>query len=101
MLYSKYRSPCCGRAQELVISRDGGFVTQNCIGCGRPRYVGIGELPVIECDICGLAMQAGTRNRNYHYECPCCDNGFPLWTRLSRWSERFAECGIAVPSELG
>jgi ribosomal protein S27E len=40
----------------LVKRRDSGFVSQNCLKCGKPAYVDESALPELECDMCAARL---------------------------------------------
>ena len=61
-LYSEGLSDCCNSRMLLVRSREGGFVSRNCLRCGKPDYVGQHHLPDLDCDFCGTRL--GVRRSN-------------------------------------
>ena len=96
-IYSRDRSPCC-RAQALLVrSRDGGFVSRNCLKCGRPHYVSVPQLPELRCDTCSAHLRIGkVDGTNYHYICDKCPRQWKLAEVLPLWSEMFAFSGLAA-----
>jgi len=78
-LYSNTPSPCSGRRAILVRSREGGFVSQNCLKCGSPQYVKEAELPELRCDSCSNALAiARVDGTNYFYVCETCKRTWKL-----------------------
>lgn len=88
-------SQCHNAPSLLVRSREGGFVSQNCLKCGHPNYVSIDQLPKLICEICYGDLKIGTnRERNYEYSCPKCERKWVLADKLPHWSDLFAYCGL-------
>lgn len=50
-------SLCCFKPSRIVVSRAGGFVSQNCTGCGKSRKLPSKELPDLVCKECGAALE--------------------------------------------
>lgn len=99
-LFANTKSHCCGKPQQLVQSREGGFVTKNCCGCkGSAMRVGLSELPLLACEACGKTMFASIQFKNYAYECAACHQRFQLSARLPWWTDEFDYCGVAVSSD--
>ena len=64
-------SNCHGVKSIIVRSREGGFVTQNCVQCGKPRAIKKEDLPMWHCIRCGAACEAIlNRNKNYAFNMP-------------------------------
>jgi hypothetical protein len=100
-IYSNCVSECCGTKALLVRSRGGGFVSRNCLRCGKSAaYVGQNDLPDLECECCGthLGVQIG-RDKNYWYKCGKCGRKWELASVLPHWSELFQYCGLAAPGD--
>ena len=72
LMFSK--SPCrfCGGKAMLVISRDGGFISADCIECGKANIVRLGDLPSRSCPRCSGDTIACHNNKNYAYRCNNC-----------------------------
>ena len=102
-LYSNRLSHCCNARQQLVRSREGGFVSQNCERCGTPQRVRLNELPELFCATCDslLTLTTCPHSRNYAYHCPDCDRLTLLYSQLPYWHERFRRCGLTTPNERG
>jgi ribosomal protein S27E len=100
-IHAVYRSVCCDAPQQLVRSREGGFVSQNCEKCGTSRRVRIHELTELVCVPCDsiLVKSVSRISGNYVYTCACCNQITPLFILLPYWNERFQYCGLATPNE--
>lgn len=99
-LYGPHPSPCCSALRLIVRSREGGFVTQNCLSCGKPYSISLGELPALTCDECGSKLIAFVAaNHNYAYRCPSCGNRFDLSEVVPPWHERFDEQGFGLDTD--
>lgn len=96
-LYSSVLSPCCDYKALLVQSRSGGFVSQNCLKCGKPHYVNIKQLPELICDFCNATLDITKLDGiNYHYVCKSCNRSWQLASMLPDWSELFEFSGLAA-----
>lgn len=101
--------PCCKGPRQLVRSRPGGFVTQNCLNfdhcetCRRGGYPSLGDLPELYCDRCNAPLvryQPDKPPRNYRYRCDKCkETDFQLALILPHWSDVFPYCGVGVDSD--
>ena len=100
-LYSKTSSKCC-RAKALVVqSRPGGFISQNCLRCGKSDYINEDGLPDLECDCCGRILKIEhVDNQNYFYVCQQCNRNWKISDTVPHWSELFAYSGLAVDSDV-
>ena len=99
-LYSSALSPCCNYNALLVQSRARGFVSRNCLKCGKPHYVNIAQLPKLDCDVCGNTLRVRTlRDKNYHYTCDSCNLDWQLGSVLPDWSDLFEYSGLAAPGD--
>jgi DNA-directed RNA polymerase subunit RPC12/RpoP len=102
LIFADGLSACCQAKALLVRSRDGGFVSQNCLKCGKPAYIGLNELPGIVCD-CGGSPLAPRKNGegNYSYKCgnAKCGREWDLPTLLPWWDDLFPYCGLAAPGD--
>jgi len=98
VLFAKSESRCCKGREMLVRSRTGGFVTKNCCTCKQSAArVGLGQLPVVKCEICSRTMHSFVVNKNYSYKCSSCNHMFRLCDRIPRWEGLFEYCGVATP----
>ena len=93
-------SRCCFRPSQIVVSRDGGFVSQNCTGCGRSRKITLTELPELVCKLCRRPMKKHVNlNKNYAYGCSPCARSVELCSIVPHWSEEFQYSGLAIDPE--
>jgi hypothetical protein len=96
-LYSSVPSRCCNHKALLVQSREGGFVSRNCLKCGKPDYVNIGQLPELTCEFCDAELDVRKLDGvNYHYTCDSCNRSWQLAAVPSDWSELFEYSGLAA-----
>lgn len=98
-LYSEEPSKCCKSKTILVRSMSGGYVTRNCLKCGKPATVSIEQLPDLDCDFCGNKLEVQVLEKNYFYVCAKCDKKWKLADVLPDWFELFEYSGISVPRE--
>jgi len=95
--YAKELSECCGARSMIVRSREGGFVTKNCIACGTPSYIKADDFPDIRCNVCQklyvIQKHDGT---NYYFVCTTCDAAAKVADVVPEWSEKFRRHGIAA-----
>ena len=100
-LYSKTPSTCCQYQALVVQSRAGGFISQNCLKCGKSDYINEHALPDVACDFCTGALVVRRRDgRNYFYVCERCNRNWKIGDIVPHWSELFAYSGLAVDSDL-
>lgn len=96
-LYGTDVSGCCKTKTLLVRSRDGGFISQNCLKCGQSGYITQDKLPRLDCDFCGTHLQVKKLDgSNYHYVCDGCGKSWKLADNLPNWSELFSYSGLAA-----
>jgi hypothetical protein len=96
-LYSKWLSSCCSHRALLVRSRDGGFVSQNCLKCGEPSYVNERALPDLACDHCQTHLSIERLDgQNYFYVCHKCEHSWKLADIVPHWSELFKYAGVLI-----
>ena len=100
-LYSKTPSRCC-RVKALVVrSRQGGFISQNCLKCGKADYINELALPDLKCDLCDRTLEVRrVDGQNYFYVCDHCERSWKIADTVPHWSELFAYSGLAVDSDL-
>ena len=100
IMHSRSLSRCCQEPQQLVRSRAGHFVSQNCIKCAkRADYVGLEEIPPAACSACGALVPVGMREKNYTYSCQC-GYMFELGAILPAWDEAgFEYSGLTAPGD--
>jgi ribosomal protein S27E len=100
-LFAKTSSRCCQAKALVVQSRAGGFVSQNCLKCGKPEYINEHALPDVDCDFCGrrLAVER-VDGQNYFYVCRQCNRNWKLGDSVPSWSDLFRYFGLAVDSDF-
>ena len=97
-------SDCCGSKMILVRSRDGGFVSQNCLKCGKESYhLHEKDIPDLDCAGC-KGTPAGSViieivNKNYVYKCERCRRQWVLAEILPHWQDLFPYCGLGAPGD--
>jgi hypothetical protein len=98
-------SQCCHDKELLVRSRDGGFVTRDCLSCGsRAAYVNLSQIPDLDCEGCLKFRRPNTiepqlKERNYYYRCTGCGREWEIAEIVPAWSEAFEYAGLAVPGD--
>jgi len=99
VLHSSTTSPCCHAVNVLVLSRPGGFVTQNCNGCGKPQPLNLPELPELRCKECKVVVAKFVNVlKNYAYKCASCQKEWQLANLVPAWHEKFEYHGFAIPN---
>jgi len=100
-LYSKVPSQCCQQKALVVRSRAGGFISQNCLKCGKSDYINEGALPDLLCDFCAgpLAIKR-VDGQNYFYVCGKCSRSWKIADNVPHWGELFAYSGLAAAGDL-
>jgi hypothetical protein len=53
-LVSTEPSPCCSGDAQIVLSHPGGFISRDCLKCGRSHYVREDQLHTLPCEACQL-----------------------------------------------
>jgi len=107
LVLSLTASTCCGAKELLVRSRDGGFVTRDCLNCGsRANYVNPAQIPDLDCVGCLVFERTATiepviKEKNYWYRCGGCGREWELAGILPDWSEAFEYAGLAAPGDPG
>lgn len=100
-LYSKIFSKYCDANALVVQSRPGGFISQNCLKCGKPDYINEHNLPDLECDLCGHALKIERIDgQNYFYVCGQCNRTWKVGDTVPPWGELFTYSGLVVDSDL-
>ena len=99
-LYSESISSCCKTRELLVRSRDGGFVSRNCLACGIPSYAKLDHLPILDCEFCGVQMKREELDgKNYFYKCYKCGRVWKLAEHLPHWLDLFERYGLPAPGD--
>jgi len=93
-------SSCHKSPSLIVLSRKSGFLTQNCLTCGEPRFLPERDLPHFQCGTCELELKA-FRNvaKNYALKCPQGHEEFELASLVPYWAERFNYHGFGLDSD--
>lgn len=101
-LISTEPSPCCDGDAQIVRSRDGGFISRDCLICGRSHYINEDQLPKLSCNACHLPMQINKLDgTNYFYTCPQCRKYHKIADIVPQWSEEFRYSGLAAHGDPG
>lgn len=96
-LISTELSKCCRSEAQIVKSREGGFLSRNCLCCGEPAYVNASQIPRIQCDMCKAPMQVEKLDgSNYFYRCRQCSRSHKISELVPRWNEVFQYSGLAA-----
>lgn len=99
ILHSRSTSPCCHATNVLVVSRSGGFVTQNCNSCGKPQPLNLPEIPTLKCKACKIDVETFVNVlKNYAYKCKSCQKEWELSNLIPGWHEKFEYHGFAIPN---
>lgn len=94
------KSRCCGARNVIVLSREGGFVSQNCEVCGRPSYLRLKHVPALRCQECGALMEPFRNRRyNYAYSCEECGYEVELADLVPPWHEFGPRYGLWIKSD--
>ena len=101
-LISTQLSPCCASEAKIVRSREGGFISRNCLKCGASHYVNEIQIPKLPCGSCNIHMEINKLDgTNYFFECPRCKQYQKIADMVPLWSEEFQYSGLAAYGELG
>jgi hypothetical protein len=82
----------------IVRSREGGFVTQNCVNCEIPKAIRITALPDLYCGKCDNQLEKFKR-QNYFYHCEDCEAEWDLAKLVPHWDELFEYYGYEIPDK--
>ncbi len=96
LLYSNVESTCHRVKTLIVRSRQGGYVTRNCLKCGHPDYINETQLPRLSCDRCGDTLRIAMIEKNYNYTCEQCGIWWRVADQVPHWSDLFGYAGIAT-----
>lgn len=102
LLISTQLSPCCSHEAQIVRSRQGGFVSRNCLKCGASHYVNEDQIPKLPCGLCTIPVQI-TKNdgTNYFFECRTCQEHYKIADIVPPWSQEFQYSGLAAYGDPG
>ena len=92
---------CHGLPSLIILSREGGFVTQNCVETGHARAIHLHELPQVDCAKCKVVMQPFTNSetKNYAYRWPKCGLAVEVRAIVPHWRDQFEYFGYALDSD--
>src|SRR5437867_2133242 len=94
------RSGCCSSQSLIVRSREGGFVTQNCTNCGKPRSIRAHELPEETCGSCNRALEVyRNQNKNFAYRCKSCGVAHEVASIVPSWEQVFDYHGYRIETD--
>jgi DNA-directed RNA polymerase subunit RPC12/RpoP len=102
IIASLKKSMGCGAYSLLVVSRQGGFISLDCLQCGtRSAYVGKMEIPDLACEACGIdrVVEVNLVDGDYWYKCTRCRRSWKLGDILPSWSELFEYSGLGAPGD--
>ena len=105
LILSLTNSKCCRAKELLVRSRDGGFVSRDCLNCGaRATYVRPSQIPDLDCEGCLGFNRPGTvepvvKEQNYWYRCTVCGREWQIADIVPAWSDAFEYSGLAAPGD--
>jgi hypothetical protein len=96
-LLSKTSSKCCQAKALVVQSRAGGYISQNCLKCGKSYRIHEHALPDLDCDVCARSLRTErVDGKNYFYVCKQGNRNWKIGDTVPHWGELFAYCGLAV-----
>jgi|SRR5579859_2618092 len=99
-IFSTKPSSCCKAKALLVRSREGGFVSRNCVKCNqKSETVPLDGLPTLQCEFCGKTLKATVENKNYYYKCGNCNRSWELASVLPDWHDLFPYSGLGAPGD--
>lgn len=82
---------CCGEPTILVQSMDGGFITHNCLICGKKHALTnedfLKKLNLWVSCRCGERMNPEIIRKSYGYRCVKCQIGLKLSDLLPKWDK--------------
>ena|SRR5437016_2741811 len=100
ILHGKRPSTCHGAPTIIVLSRPGGFVTQNCSysECGVGASVIESDLPDLLCSECNGQLTP-LLHKNYFYVCDNCQLEWEVPSLVPAWHELFEYHGFGLSSD--
>jgi hypothetical protein len=99
-LLSKDTSSCCSCNSIIVKSREGGFVSQNCLKCGKPNYIHEISLPDLKCEFCESILKKDLIDKNYYYVCDKCNKKWKLSEEVPYWKDIFEYSGLGIQDDF-
>lgn len=106
LILATEKSDCCRSDSLLVRSRDGGYVSRNCLKCGRPAHVAKKHIPYLNCNGClkdrgENSVEFILKADNYWGKCEVCLREWELAEIIPPWHELFESNGLVAPGDLG
>ncbi len=99
-LISKRLSSCCGYSALVVQSRNGGFVSQDCLKClSTSQLIKASDLPDLVCETCEQALTVRVIDKNYFYVCQRCNDRWMIWSNVPNWRVAFSYAGLAAADD--
>ena len=101
VIYARCKECRALRDTLVVLSRPGGFVTRNCLTCGKPNAVQFKQLPEdLVCERCQVQVDPTTNARgNYAYSCSCCGSLSELAGLVPAWQNEFLYDGFGLDGD--
>ncbi len=95
-------STCCKARNVIVLSKSGGYLSQNCEACGRKCDLSFEDIPNLTCPTCVVPIRPGyskngvfsatyVRAWNYGYCCSVCGYLVELAALVPPYAERFPD----------
>lgn len=99
-------SECCNKPQLLVKSRNGGFVSRNCLKCGKSARINGKQMPDLDCEGCAQFRRHRTvavelMEGDFWYGCEACRRKWQVSEIIPRWEDLFDYNGLAAPGDPG
>jgi DNA-directed RNA polymerase subunit RPC12/RpoP len=87
----------------IVCSRDGGYISQDCVKCGKSYRIAKTEIPIIKCPRCDsqdlVFVDKNTRG-NYIYSCTRCGKKRVIASIIPTWQEAgMPEHGLGINND--
>jgi len=96
-LYARRPSACHGARCLIVRSREGGFVSRDCIECGEAEYIRLKDFPEVKCSCCKVRFEVSLADKmNYFFVCSSCGKKMMIAEIVPHWSDRFQYHGLAA-----
>ena len=97
ILYARRLSKCHGARCLIVRSREGGFVSRDCIECGEAEYIRLKDFPEVNCSRCKVRFEVSLADKmNYFFVCSSCGKQMKIADIVPPWSDRFQYHGLAA-----
>lgn len=104
LLIATKPSRCCAAPALIVLSRQGGYISQGCLSCGKSGRVNPSDIPDLDCEGCPNPRSAVVpvlkeSDKNYWYECAMCRRTWLIAGIVPAWYEVFEYDGLAAPGD--